>query len=174
MSGGSESAVRPNVRLAVLDMVGTTVHAGDEVPASFRDAFRSVGVELSGEELLDVRGRSKVDAVQTLVTRRLPGAVHPAETSAEIHARFLDTLRKRYASGVRAVPGAETTLGWLRDVGAEVVLSTGLDRVTASGVLHALGWENTVRLVAGDEVARGRPAPDLILEAMRLVGVNGL
>lgn len=40
-------SVRP--RLAVFDMIGTTVHAGPEVSEAFREAFEGAGVTLSAK-----------------------------------------------------------------------------------------------------------------------------
>jgi hypothetical protein len=54
MSLGSKPV---KIRIAVFDMVGTTIQAGNEVPSSFREAFRSVGIELSDEAINKVRGR---------------------------------------------------------------------------------------------------------------------
>ena len=55
-------------RLAVLDMVGTTVESGPEIPDAFREAFRRVNVSLSGDAVNAVRGRSKAEAIASAAT----------------------------------------------------------------------------------------------------------
>ena len=75
------------------------------------------------------------------------------------------------AGAVRPIPGAAATFGWLRSRGVELALATGFDRDTTTRLLAALGWESAARVVVcGDDVARGRPAPDLIRHAMAAVG----
>jgi phosphonatase-like hydrolase len=144
------------IALVVFDMVGTTVQAGDEVPWSFREAFRSVGITLSGEEVSRVRGRSKRDAISYLLATRL------------------ETLRAAYRAGARAIPGAEEVMCSLRRAEIEVVLTTGLDRETAQLLVKGLDWDSLgLRgVVTGDDVCRGRPAPDLIHSAMAMANVE--
>ena len=53
-----------------------------------------------------------------------------------------------------------------------VVLNTGFDRLLTTHLLGVLGWTSLAdAVVCGDEVAEGRPAPDLILRAMALAGI---
>lgn len=163
-----------DVRLVVLDMVGTTVEAGDEVPFAFREAFRRVGLELTDDEVTHVRGRSKVDAIAALVAARLPDHPDAAQVCRDVYASFQEVLRGRYETSVCEVPGAASALTVLRAAGVQVALTTGLDRETVDGLLRGLGWESSLlsAVVTADEVQRGRPAPDLIQAAMRLTGIT--
>jgi len=160
--------------LAVFDMVGTTVQAGDEVPSAFREAFGSVGVGVSDGDIAGIRGRSKRDAIRDLLSTYHPGGLGDEEQVEAVYARFQDALRTAYRTRTRAVPGAEAVLRGLRQAGIEVVLTTGLDRETARLLLQALGWDGLglTGLVTSDDVQRGRPAPDLIFAAMKLAGVS--
>lgn len=162
------------VELAVFDMVGTTVQAGDEVPAAFREAFLSVGVTLSHEELNRIRGRSKRDAIAELLSSHDATVAVDRDPNEVVYGRFQDSLRRAYRSQVRAVPGASAAFEFLMKEGVRVVLSTGLDREVAELLVQGLGWDaiGITGLVTGDDVARGRPAPDLIHAAMRMAGVT--
>jgi phosphonatase-like hydrolase len=162
------------IALVVFDMVGTTVQAGDEVPSSFREAFRSVGITLSGEEVSRVRGRSKRDAISYLLATRLEDPLTNAEQAESVYAHFLETLRAAYRAGARAIPGAEEVMCSLRRAEIEVVLTTGLDRETAQLLVKGLDWDSLgLRgVVTGDDVCRGRPAPDLIHSAMAMANVE--
>jgi phosphonatase-like hydrolase len=53
-----------------------------------------------------------------------------------------------------------------------VALNTGFDRDTTGLLLKALRWDEGVvdAVVCGDDVRRGRPAPDLIFRAMKEAG----
>lgn len=158
-----------NLRLAVFDMVGTTVRAGDEVPASFRESFRTLGITLSDDAIAQIRGRSKRDAIAELLVRH--GRVGEAET---VYSRFRESLQAAYRERARAVAGAEDTFGFLRRIGVCSVLITGLDRETTDLLIECLGWRSMQLggVVTGDDVARGRPAPDLIEAAMALAHVS--
>lgn len=160
-------------RLVALDMVGTTVQAGDEIPAAFRRAMASVGVVLDDEAIRSIRGRSKREAIEELLRRE---ATHGArdESADAVYELFKADLAKAYRSGTLAVPGAEYAIRALADRGVAVVLTTGLDRDTTELLVDGLGWDSlpVAGVITGDDVRRGRPAPDLIHAAMHLAGVR--
>ena len=159
-------------RLAVLDMVGTTVQERDEVPRAFSDAFHRFGVELPAEAVAGVRGRSKTEAITALVAARLPMEEDPRGKALEVYKVFQELLRSNFGSHPVGVRGAVGVLEWFRNAGVKVVLTTGLDRETAGQIVEGLGWGSLglTGLLTGDDVERGRPAPDLIHAAMRWVG----
>lgn len=158
------------VELVVMDMAGTTVHDGGEVPAAFRSALAAHGVAVTDEELAGVRGASKREVIGTLITRHQPDAL--SSLTEEVYAEFRAALAERYAAGVRAVEGAEEVFDWLRRRGVRVALNTGFDRTITDLLLDALGWREGVvdAVVCGDEVREGRPAPYLIFRAMEATG----
>jgi len=161
-------------RLAVLDMIGTTVRAGTEVADSFRESFAHAGIEISDAEIDAVRGRSKQEAVVELLNRHAPATDDAPARAADIHTSFISLLRGRYETTSREVPGARTTIEYLAARDVAVVLATGLDRATADRVVRSVGWEGLpIRgLITGEDVQAGRPAPDLIHGAMALAGVD--
>ena len=152
--------------LAVLDLAGTTVKDGGEVPAAFRAALSEHGLTATDDEIHAVRGASKREAV----LRFVPQAPDRAD---RVFASFLSHLARRYEAGVAEVDGASEAIRALRAAGVLVALDTGFERTITRLLLERLGWaEGFVdAVVCGDDVARGRPAPDLILAAMRAAGV---
>jgi len=161
-------------RLAVLDMVGTTVVAGREVPDAFVEAFRRAGVVISPDAVNAVRGRSKAEAIAELVAAHLPDIDDPGQVSEAIHADFRSILRTLYETEAKPVPGAGDAVAELIGLGVSVALTTGLDRETATGLVRGLGWDSVglLGVVTGDDVTRGRPEPDLIYAAMALVPLD--
>ena len=159
-----------DVELVVMDMAGTTVHDGGEVPAAFRSALAAHGIHLQDPEIAEVRGASKREVIARLLARHRPDA-DSADADA-VYAGFVDALAERYRTGARAVEGAEETIRWLRARGVHVALNTGFDRATTRLLLDALGWAQGVveAVVCGDDVPRGRPAPYLLFRAMEAVG----
>lgn len=159
-----------DVDLVVMDMAGTTVHDGGEVPAAFRAALAAHGIAVTDEELAGVRGASKREVIRTLITRHQPDALPPL--ADEVYDEFRAALAERYRSGARAVEGAEEVFDWLRRRGIRIALNTGFDRATTALLVDALGWREMVDgVVCGDEVPAGRPAPWLIFRAMEAAGV---
>ncbi|HSG09472.1 MAG TPA: HAD family hydrolase [Longimicrobiales bacterium] len=161
-------------RLAVFDMVGTTIQSGDDVPTSFREALLSVGVTATDADIKGVRGRSKKDAIAELLTARDATKMADRSQVELVHRRFQEALRAAYRSGAEAIPGADRVFEALHRGRVAVVLNTGLDRDTAELLVDSVGWSalGLRGLVTGDDVERGRPAPDLIHAAMRLAGIE--
>ena len=71
--------------------------------------------------------------------------------------------------------GVSETFRKLGDQGIKVMVDTGFDRPIVDALLKRMRWsENNliVGSVTSDEVAHGRPYPDLIYKAMEIAGVT--
>jgi phosphonatase-like hydrolase len=161
----------PDITLAVLDLAGTTVKDQGEVPRAFTAALAGIDVHVTPQQLAGVRGSSKREAVRHFV----PDGPGREALTASTYASFRERLTELYrASGVVPIDGAEDLFAWLRARGVRVALNTGFDRDITSLLLTALEWNHHMvdAVVCGDDVAHGRPAPDLILCAMDRVGVT--
>ena len=156
--------------LVVLDLVGTTVQADDAVPRAFADVVAAEGLTLTAAQIQAVRGATKRLALAQL----LPDGPGHALRVDRAYARFQARLRAAYTpETVRPVAGAADVVARLRAAGVRVALNTGFDRVLTVHRLDALRWREVADVVVcGDEVAAGRPAPDLIQRAMAATGVR--
>ena len=159
-----------SIDLVVCDMAGTTVQDDGQVPRAFTAALAEHGVAVTAEAINALRGASKRQAIFEL----LPPTPDRAALSERVYASFRTQLGRVFGAGVRAVPGAVDAIAQLRARGIRVALNTGFDRDTTNLLLDALGWRSSVvdAVVCGDEVAAGRPAPDLIHACMKAVGVT--
>jgi phosphonatase-like hydrolase len=162
----SERAKMKLPKLVVFDMAGTTVQDQGEVPAAFTAALEQQGIRVTAEQLNAVRGASKRQAVLDL----LPEGADRQARAERAYREFKRDLARRFSEQVRAVDGAEATFTWLRDNGVRVALNTGFDREITDLLLDALRWRSGVvdAVACGDEVRRGRPAPQLIFRCMEL------
>jgi phosphonatase-like hydrolase len=159
-----------DVHLVVFDMAGTTVRDDGQVPRAFAAALARHGVALTDEQIAAVRGSSKREAVRQFV----PAGPNHARVAGAIYTSFRQELEREFNEcGVRSVSGAAALFEWLRHNGTRVALNTGFDRDVTRLLVAALGWERHVvdAVVCADDVPQGRPAPDLILEAMRVTKV---
>jgi phosphonatase-like hydrolase len=157
-------------RLVVFDLVGTTVQADDAVPRAFAAAVAAEGVTLTAAQIHAVRGATKRLALAEL----LPDGPGHALRVERAYTRFQARLRAAYTPNtVHPVAGAVDVLRELRAIGVRVALNTGFDRMLTTHLLDALGWSSVADVVVcGDDVAAGRPAPDLIRRAMAATGVE--
>lgn len=160
--------------LVVFDMIGTTVAGSDRVAQIFGDTTQAAGLVVTPDAIARVRGLNKEDAFMTLA--RAGGAT--GEAAQAVAAALFADFRARLAHDLatappREVPGAGATFRWLAARGVPVALISGLDREYVGEVLARLDWSDAIvtAVVCAGDVARGRPAPDLIHEAMRRAGV---
>jgi phosphonatase-like hydrolase len=157
------------IALVCFDMAGTTVVDDGQVPQAFTAALAEHGIAIGEGDIRNVRGASKRQAILDL----LPEGPDRAAKAERALATFREQLAALYRGTVREIPGAAEVFRWLRARGVRVALNTGFDRETAQMLLGELGWKDGAvdAVVCGDDVARGRPAPDMIFRCMKLTGV---
>lgn len=157
------------LRLVVFDMAGTTVtDTGGVVNRHLRDALAAAGFSAGVDAVNAVMGIPKPEAIRTLT-----GAA--PQTVASIHADFVARILRHYREdpSVAAVPGARECFDRLRAAGIRVALDTGFSRDIVDAIVERLGWGDAVdATIASDEVARGRPFPDLIDALRARLGID--
>lgn len=165
----------PAFQLAVFDVAGTTVLDGNAV-AECLFAVLDTRVPVTAREVIEVMGLPKPVAIRQLLSRHavsaggaLDAAVHDA------HEQFRESMIDRYRHGpLTAAEGTERVFVALRRAGIRIALDTGFSRDILDTVLDRLGWSSgSIDFsIASDEVANGRPYPDLIHRAMTLAGIG--
>ncbi len=163
------------IELVVFDMAGTTIHDNDSVNQCVRAALNQVGLEVSREDVNQVMGIPKPDALRQLLTQY--HRLELVEQLPAIHEDFVHRMITFYESdpSVHEIAGATETFRRLRNAGIHVALDTGFSRNIVEVLLNRLGWKDETLIeitVASDEVPRGRPHPDMLYRAMRLVGLT--
>ncbi len=155
------------IKVAVLDMAGTTVRDETAVEAAFVAAVGEAGVEQDDPRLSWMRqalaaaaGRSKLVLFQQVFAGDDVAA-------RKAHEAFEDRYAEHARSGdIVEIRGAGDALVALREAGVKIALTTALSATTQSAVIRALGWTEAADLVlSADEGLRGRPYPDLALTA---------
>jgi phosphonatase-like hydrolase len=155
------------IRLAALDMAGTTVADEGAVEEAFQSALDAVG--LAAGDLMDdpgayirrTMGQSKI----AVFTELLGGDRHRAESANLAFEEAFDQAVDR--GEVVALSGAVDTFAELRAGGVRLCLTTGFSPATRDRIIGALGWEGLVDLALSPaDAGRGRPWPDMILTAV--------
>jgi len=161
------------IKLVVLDIAGTTVHDGDSVGACFKAALAKVGVQPPEREIAAVMGLPKPDAVRILM--KGAGRTPTDEEVNALHADFTAQMIDYYAHNpaVREIPGASQAIAELRAAGMKVALNSGFGRSIVEVLMKRLGWNAIVdATICSDEVANGRPHPDMIQVLMKRFAIQ--
>ncbi|MGA2836677.1 MAG: phosphonatase-like hydrolase [Acidimicrobiales bacterium] len=157
----------PPIRLAALDMAGTTVADQGAVEEAFQSALDAVGL-VAGDLMDDpgayirrTMGQSKIE----VFTELLAGDRHRAEQANVAFEAAFDQAVDR--GEVTALPGSEEVFAALRAGGVRLCLTTGFSPSTRDRIIHTLGWAGLVDLALSPaDAGRGRPWPDMILTAV--------
>jgi phosphonatase-like hydrolase len=95
----------------------------------------------------------------------------------EIHQAFLDDLKVFYSAPETTIPlpNVESTMQTLQGMGIKVAINTGFSREIADLIVRKLQWFErglVDYMIASDEVANGRPYPDMIFSLMKQAGID--
>jgi HAD superfamily hydrolase (TIGR01509 family) len=135
--------------------------------ASWDRVLAPYGITIADELYARMVGLRTTDSVAlVLAAHALPW------TAAELidlkTSAFLEVLR----AGIPAMPGLDTLLDELNRRGLPWGVATSSPRPVAEVILHGLSLDGRYRALAcGDEVAHGKPAPDLYLLAAARLGM---
>ena len=162
--------------MVVFDMAGTTVHDENHVHLALQKALQKNNIETSIEEINEVMGYPKPEAIRILLDKKLFGKKQiTLGFIEEIHQVFLDEMIHFYQFGtnIKEKKGASKVFDTLRQQGIKVVLDTGFSRDIADTILDRLEWHELIDgSITSDEVANGRPYPDMIFKAMEKMGIT--
>lgn len=142
----------------------------DSEPISWhgwRQLLNQHGIEVTADDVLACTGTNSRDTYAYFLQRgNLP--------SYEAVLEAVDEHRRsRYPSELRAFPDATNAVQSLAMVGVPLAIATSSSRQNLELKLEVLGLKRYFdATVAGDEVANGKPAPDLYAEAVRRVGID--
>jgi len=147
----------------VFDLDGILVDSEPLWSEAIVDALRDCGAAYRAELGPRHRGMKMKELVPFLLKE------HGCVADPGIFARrLLDALVVRF-DRLAPLPGAERALALARSQG-RVALASGSPLAVIRGVLDRFGWRFDA-VCSADEVARGKPAPDVFLLAARRLGV---
>ena len=154
------------IRLACLDLAGTTVRDDSVVEAAFAQAVDHP----TENDIVYVRESMGMPTI--VVFRNLFEGDEMAAQAANkrFEEAYIDSLDR-----VTVIEGARETIDTLRLRGIQVCLITELTARTRDALLDALGWHSVADLTLTAEEAygqRGCPHPDLVLTAALRLGVD--
>lgn len=162
--------------LVVFDLAGTTVEDENKVAGFLMQAMAFIGYPVSLAEANTVMGERKPKAIAQLLTPRIGPTAMDSEIVRVGNTEFLRMTNEYYATSteVREIGGASEVFAALGRAGVQVACDTGFERSTVEVLMQRLGWLERgliTTAISSEEVPHGRPAPDLIHEAMRRTGI---
>lgn len=165
-----------SIQLVVFDMAGTTVKDENYVGLAFQKAMESRHYLVPIKDINPIMGYEKPLAIKMMLERYEPEQHKITEDLIqEIHQDFVKNMLWFYRTSdqIQALPQAEETFIALRHKGIKIGLDTGFSKNISDVIIERLNWRDKVDIVvASDEVANGRPYPDMIQKMMAQLQVN--
>jgi HAD superfamily hydrolase (TIGR01509 family) len=152
---------------AIFDMDGLMFDTERPIVTAWEQAAAKMGWHLSGEVLARTIG---VDEASTRgILLETYGEDFPYDAVREDTERvYVKNVEK---NGIALRPGLLILLEHLSGQGIPIAVATSSARNIALWKLEMAGIREHFRLlVCGDEVSRGKPAPDIFLKAVELLG----
>lgn len=177
-----------SIQLVVFDMAGTTVTDQNEVESCFIQAADKTSLPYSRHDILSMMGWSKKRVFEVLWAKAEPGLSASVRNALadRSYLEFKKILENHYRLAVvTPTEHCLTMFNELHSRDIKIALTTGFYREVTNIILARLGWDrglnehylgckdSVIQLsVAADEVAEGRPAPDMILKCMEMLHVR--
>ncbi|MCK4316485.1 MAG: HAD family phosphatase, partial [Anaerolineae bacterium] len=157
----------PSPRAIIFDLDGLMVDSEPLAQWAWNRVLARYGHRLDSQTMLDILGLRVVDSARLICERfRLPTS--PQQAADERDRLFLDAVPTR----LRPCPGLYPLLDELAERGLPLGIATSGHRRYVTLALGTLAIESFFQAIAtGDEVARGKPAPDVYLLAAARLGV---
>lgn len=164
-----------SIKLVVFDMAGTTVEDNNNVAAVLQYAMNEFGYTVTIEDVNKVMGYPKPVAIRELLLQYAGTATN--EQVAHIHDVFVQQMLEHYRlhPGIREKEGTRDTFKALKQQNIKIGIDTGFSRDIADTIINRLGWKEEGLYdvsIASDEVANGRPYPDMIYKAMSVLNID--
>jgi HAD superfamily hydrolase (TIGR01549 family) len=159
----------PTRQAFLFDLDGTLIDSVYQHVLAWREALEAGGIHLAVWRIHRQIGMSGGLFVNALA--RETGRDVSAEEAERIHQVHGEAF-KRYASQVRALPGAQDLLAYLTKASVPWAIATSGRLQSARLSLGLLGVEEDVPIITREMVRHAKPDPDLFLAAAEKLGVD--
>jgi HAD superfamily hydrolase (TIGR01509 family) len=151
----------------IFDMDGLMLDTEPLAARAWTDAAALLGIEFDHAVTPRLVGRSFPDC--TALIRAHHGDGYPVDELMRAWHRAYDAIVER--EGIVLKRGLVELLAWLEGENIPKAVATSTRRSRAQAKLvHTRLLERFAALVGGDEIARGKPAPDIFVEAAARLG----
>ncbi|MDR0884158.1 MAG: HAD family phosphatase [Oscillospiraceae bacterium] len=159
-----------DIHAVILDMDGLMFDTEQLSLSTLQQAGGRFGVELTDADLLPLRGLP-VPAFCAALAALVPPEVDVQALWSTAKKAFADVLHRDIVAPKK--PGLDLFLQRVKARNLPLALASSTKRATVEWMLeHAGVRDYFTALVCGDEVAHGKPAPDIFLAAARALGAD--
>lgn len=167
-STNTASSQRGNMIEAVIfDMDGLLVDSEPLWQRARLECFGAERLRWTDEDQARIMGRNTLGWATFLLDR-----LGTEYTMEEIIERIVSQMEAYYHVEVPLMPGARELIGQLRGR-YPLGLASGAATRMIRAVLDRAGWDDAfVEILSGDDIERGKPAPDMYLEIARRMQID--
>jgi len=159
------------IKAVFFDFIGTTIleKNNDVVITCFQLAFDDFGIKIEKEILKQHRGKNKREMIsEILKSEKKDLTQQPA---------IFDAFKKHFTNNLSQFQenkDLNSTMAHLRSKNVKVGVGTGLPRDVMQVLLEHFGWERFSfdYISTSDEIGKGRPAPEMIIDMMVKLHLN--
>jgi len=152
------------VRGILFDLDGTLLDTVQLVSRAWEFALRSLGYSVSSSDIEQLVG---------LPASRIADAFTGSTSSLMELTNLRASYLEEHAGEVRAFPEVPDVLRRLKELGYRISIATSLPSGTARKFMDSAGIASIPdALVGGDDVQRGKPEPDIFVEAARRLSIR--
>ncbi|WP_143110002.1 HAD family phosphatase [Corynebacterium sp. NML140438] len=152
------------------DMDGTLINTEPLWEQATFELSELLGKRLSPGERRKAEGVSFPAALQ-IISNWTGYVLQPGDTE-RLKQWMQDRMQQLLSQGFELNPGIPHMLEMLKSAGIPMAVATNTERVLAQTCIDFIGGDYFQATVTGDEVANPKPAPDMYLEAARLVSAE--
>ena len=156
------------IKALIFDMDGTIVDNMGVHTAVWLDVLAEFGVKITASEFqATVAGMTNPETLRKLVNPEMTDT-----QAAEIARRKEERYREQYRTKMQSVKGLLPLLQQAREGGMCLAVATAAGSENVEFIMNGLQlWDYFDAVVGADDVARGKPHPDLFLLAAERIGV---
>lgn len=152
----------------IFDMDGTLVESENVWEIAEGDLFWARGLRYTDEARQHVIGLRLDEFFQKLIT--IYGL---DETVEALSAELIERMKALIPTHVKPKPGAQAIIEYAAHLGIPYCIASSSPMSIIEAVVQSQGWQTLIpHLYTADDVARGKPAPDVYLFAAQQLGVN--
>ncbi|RCJ33503.1 HAD family hydrolase [Nostoc minutum NIES-26] len=161
-------SVSPSIRAAIFDMDGLLFDTESIARWAWKEALASHGYAMSDELYNEFIGRDL--SWREKILKKRYGENFPFESVTAQRIKIGDEREMR--EGLPTKAGVLDLLNRLNNLGVIIGLATGTSRVrTVRRLTNAAIHQYFTTIVTSEDVALGKPAPDIFLEVSRRINV---
>jgi HAD superfamily hydrolase (TIGR01509 family) len=165
----SKKAVNQGKPAFLFDLDGTLIDSVYQHVLAWREALHEMGIELSTWRIHRRVGMS--DGLILTALQRETGRRLSQEETGRLRKLHTQAFLKR-VSQVRPLPGAKELLATLSRLSVPWAIATSGTADRAREAVKILDVGPDVQLITRDDVAHGKPFPDLFLAGAKRLGVD--